>query len=63
MEEINREQAESLVANHGVLNRQLQQNSQELSILLTLANRQICVVKYQISTCSKSYFIQALNEN
>ena len=63
MQEIDREQAESLVNNNDVLNRHLQQNSQELVIFLTLANRQICIVKYHPDTRSKSYFIQTINGN
>lgn len=63
MQEINREQAEWLVSNYDVLNRRLQQNNEELIIFLTLANRQVCVVKYHPNKLSKSYFIQMLNGN
>jgi len=63
MQEIDREQAEWLVGNNDVLNRRLQQNNQELAIFLTLANKQVCIVKYHLHSRSKSYFIQAINEN
>jgi hypothetical protein len=63
MQEINREQAEWLVENNDVLKRRLQQSNQELVIFLTLANRQVCIVKYYPNTHSKSYFLQAINGN
>jgi hypothetical protein len=63
MQEIDREQAEWLVGNNDVLNRRLQQDNQELAIFLTLANKQVCVIKYHLNTLSKSYFIQAGNGN
>jgi hypothetical protein len=63
MQEINREEAEWLVGNNDVLNRQLQQNNHELAIFLTLANRQVCVVKYQLNTGCKSYYIREVSEN
>ena len=63
MQEIDREQAEWLVASHNVLNRQLKQTSEELTIFLTLANHQVCVVTYHLDTCVKSYFIHTPNEN
>ena len=63
MQEIDREQAEWLVSNNDVLNRRLQQNNDELVIFLTLANRQVCVVKYYPEKLSKSYFLQIPNGN
>ena len=57
MQKINRAEIEKLLLNFEVLNTKIEQDKKELRILTTLSNQDRFLVKYDLTTRKKSYFM------
>ncbi len=57
MQKINRAEIETMLLNFNVVNTKVEQDKKELRILTTLSNRDSFLVKYDLKTRSKSYFV------
>ena len=57
MQKINREKIEKMLVDFDVVNTKVEQDKKELRILTTLSNRDSFLVKYDLKTRMKSYFV------
>ena len=57
MIEISRDEAETLFLKHEVINSRLNQSKRELNIHMTLSDQSTCLIKYNLTTHTKSYFV------
>ena len=57
MQKIKREKIEKLLTDFDVVNTKVEQDKKELRILTTLSNRDCFLVKYDLKTRRKSYFV------
>ncbi len=57
MQEINRIEIEKLLFSSEVVDTKVEQDTKELRILTTLSNHDSFVVKYDLTTRRKSYFV------
>ncbi len=57
MKKITREQAEKLLLDSNVLNTTVKQNKNELRIFMNLSGNKDCLIKYEVKSQKKSYFL------
>lgn len=58
MKKITREQAEQLFEKENVINSKIEQDKNELCISMTLSNNKSCLIKFDIKSRQKSYFLE-----
>jgi len=58
MDQLSREKAEQLITDENVKHTKLEQDKKELRVFMELTDGRICLVKYNKSNKSKTYFIK-----
>jgi len=58
MDQLSREKAEQLITGENVKHTKLEQDNKELRVYMELTDGRICLVIYNKSNKSKSYFIK-----
>ncbi len=60
MKKISREQAEQLFIESNVLNTRVEQDENELRVSLTLSDNKSCLIKFDVKSRQKSYFLDSI---
>jgi len=58
MKKISREQAEQLLLDSKVIDTKIEQTKSELRVSMNLSGNKSCLIKYDVQTQKKSYFIK-----
>jgi hypothetical protein len=58
MDQLSREKAEQLITDKNVRNTKLEQDEKELRVFMELTDGRICLIIYDKSNKSKSYFLK-----
>ncbi len=61
MKKITREQAEQLFLSSDVINSKVEQNKDELRVSMSLTGNKSCLIKYNITNHTKTYFLEDKN--
>lgn len=61
MKKITREQAEQLFLVSNVLNTKVEQDTNQLRVFMTLSGNKSCLVKFDLKTQQKTYFLEKTN--
>lgn len=61
MKKISREQAEQLLIDYNVIKSIINQNENELCVSMILSENKSCLIKVDIKTHKKTYFLEDIN--